>query len=185
MGEACSIPPKRTVILGVGNLLLSDEGVGVRALEKLERAYTFPDGVDLVDGGTCGMELLELLTDLDLLIMLDVVRAGKPPGSLIVLRGNEVPARLRLKLSPHQVGLSDVLATLILTGVAPRESVIIGIEPESFELGMSLTPAVEATLPRMVAATLDELANAGIQVTPCLSKSVSDYYRALEPAVLP
>ncbi len=158
--------PQRVVILGVGNLLLSDEGLGVRALESIDRHYTFPDGVELVDGGTCGMELLEPLTNVDLLIMLDVIRAGRPPGSLIILRGDEIPARLRHKLSPHQVGLSDVLATLILTGEAPREIIVIGIEPESLELGMALTSKVAARLPELITATLTELEQSGIRATP-------------------
>ena len=158
--------PRRIVILGVGNLLLADEGVGVRALELLARDYVFSPEVELVDGGTCGMELLEPLTGADVLIMLDVIRAGKAPGTFIALRGDAVPARLRHKLSPHQVGMSDVLATLILTGEAPRETVIFGVEPESLELSLSLTPRVAACLPALIAATLAELEHYGVQSSP-------------------
>ncbi len=154
--------PQHTVLLGVGNLLLSDEGLGVRALELLERSYEFPPGVELIDGGTCGMELLEPLTGVDLLIMLDVIHAGRAPGDLVILRGDEVPARLRHKLSPHQVGLSDVLATLVLTDEAPQQVIVIGIEPESLALGMALSPRVAARLPELVSVTLLELEQAGI-----------------------
>lgn len=166
MSSAHSNPPRNTVLLGVGNLLLSDEGLGVRALEALECSYEFPSGVELIDGGTCGMELLEPLTGVDLLIMLDVIRAGRAPGDLVILRGDEVPARLRHKLSPHQVGLSDVLATLTLTGDAPRQVIVIGIEPESLALGMTLSPKVAERLPKMVAVTLLELERAGIHTRP-------------------
>lgn len=158
--------PRRVVILGVGNLLLSDEGLGVQALATLERDYDFPPEVERVDGGTCGMELLEPLTGVDVLIMLDVIRAGKAPGTFIALRGDAVPARLRHKLSPHQVGLSDVLATLQLMDEAPREIVIFGIEPESLDLSLSLTPTVAASLPGLIAATVAELARYGITVRP-------------------
>lgn len=158
--------PRRIVILGVGNLLLSDEGLGVHALAALERDYDFPPEVELVDGGTCGMELLEPLTGVDLLILLDVIRANRAPGELIALRGDAVPTRLRQKLSPHQVGLADVLATLQLLDDTPREVVALGIEPASLALGIQLTPTVTASLPALLGATLAELARAGLHATP-------------------
>ncbi|MDR2838016.1 MAG: HyaD/HybD family hydrogenase maturation endopeptidase [Azonexus sp.] len=151
----------KNVVLGVGNILLSDEGVGVRVVEALASDH-WPDNVELIDGGTCGMELLEQLEDLDLLIIVDCVRGGRPPGTPVVLRGAAVPVFFRTKLSPHQVSLSDVLATLELTGKAPRHTVIIGIEPASLALGMELTPTVAARLPELLALTRGELATHGL-----------------------
>ena len=102
----------RIVVLGVGNILLSDEGVGVRTVQKLEEDYLIPDGVEVIDGGTTGMEMLDDLGHADHLIIVDAMRSGKPPATITRLAGAEVPVFFRTKLSPHQVGLSDVLATL-------------------------------------------------------------------------
>lgn len=135
----------RTVLLGVGNILLSDEGVGVRLMERLQAAG-LPPWVRPIDGGTCAMEMLEDLENLDLLVIADCVRSGRPPGSVVVLAGAAVPAFFRTRLSPHQVGLSDVLATLQLTGRAPAQVVVVGVEPASMALGLELTPTVAAAL---------------------------------------
>lgn len=154
----------RLVVLGVGNLLLSDEGLGVRAIEALNRDYDLPAGVELIDGGTSAMELLDDLANCDLLIIADCVRSGKPPGTLLRLKDAEIPALFRTKLSPHQVGLPEVLATLTITGEAPAHTVLFGVEPHSLATGMGLTPVVAAALPRLVAAIAAEIGNAGLAV---------------------
>jgi hydrogenase maturation protease len=149
------------VILGIGNIILSDEGVGVRAVEDLERRYCLPEGVAAIDGGTSAMELLDDLSDLDLLVVLDTIVAGKPPGTVIRLAGDEVPVFFRRKLSPHQISLADVLASLELIGHLPREVVVIGVQPESLELGLDLTPVVAARVVQVAALAADELAARG------------------------
>lgn len=156
----------RVVVLGIGNLLLSDEGAGVRALERLRAAYDLPDGVSLIDGGTSAMELLDDLEGVDLLIVLDAVRAGLAPGSLIRLSGNDVPVFFRTKLSPHQIGLADVLATLDLLGAPPRETVVLGVEPLCLETGLGLSAPVAARLPEMAGKVADELAAHGAGPRP-------------------
>jgi len=152
----------KNAVLGIGNILLSDEGVGVRVIEALAGDGDWPAAVELIDGGTCGMELLDQLEDLDLLVVVDCVRGARPAGTPVVLRGDAVPVFFRTKLSPHQVGLSDVLASLELTGKAPHETVIIGIEPESLSLGMELTPTIAARLPELIALTRAELERRGL-----------------------
>ncbi|HEX6735878.1 MAG TPA: hydrogenase maturation protease, partial [Azonexus sp.] len=102
----------KNVVLGIGNILLSDEGVGVRVVEALAAAGDWPETVELIDGGTCGMEMLDQLEELDLLVVVDCVRGGRPAGTPVVLRGAAVPKFFRTKLSPHQIGLADVLASL-------------------------------------------------------------------------
>ncbi|HEX8979729.1 MAG TPA: HyaD/HybD family hydrogenase maturation endopeptidase [Parasulfuritortus sp.] len=156
----------RIVILGVGNILLSDEGIGVRAVEELGRRYRLPPEVVLLDGGTSGMELLDDLANCDLLVMADCVRAGNPPGTLLRLKDEEIPALFRTKLSPHQVGLPDVLATLLITHEAPAHTVLFGVEPESLATGMDLTPPVAAMLAPLVDAIAREIESAGLAVTP-------------------
>lgn len=142
---------RRVVLLGVGNILLSDEGVGVRIVEAFAAQHMLPDWVQVLDGGTCAMEMLEELENLDLLVIADCVRVGAQPGELVMLDGDRVPAFFRTRLSPHQVGLSDVLATLQLTGRAPRKLVVLGVQPVSMALGMSLTEPVEARVPEALA----------------------------------
>ena len=156
----------RIVILGVGNILLSDEGIGVRAVEELGRRYRLPSEVVLLDGGTSGMELLDDLANCDLLVMADCVRAGNPPGTLLRLKDEEIPALFRTKLSPHQVGLPDVLATLLITHEAPAHTVLFGVEPESLATGMDLTPPVAAMLTPLVDAIAREIESAGLAVMP-------------------
>lgn len=156
----------RIVVLGVGNILLTDEGIGVRAIEELGQRYSLPPEVELIDGGTSAMELLDDLANCDLLIIADCVRAGKAPGALLRLKDEEIPALFRTKLSPHQVGLPDVLATLVITHEAPEHTILFGVEPESLATCMALTPVVEATLPHLVEAIAQEIIAAGVPIAP-------------------
>jgi hydrogenase maturation protease len=151
----------RAIVLGIGNVLLGDEAVGVRVVEALA-AYSLPPEVELVDGGTCGMELLDQLADADLLVVVDALLAGKSPGYLVRLAGNEVPVFFRSKLSPHQVGLPDVLASLEFAGVPPKEVVIIGVQPLNFDLSLEMTPVIAARVPDLVARVIAELATHGL-----------------------
>jgi len=155
-------PPRRVVILGIGNTILSDEGVGVHAAAALARDHVLPEGVQVIDGGTAGMELLEPLAGADLLVVLDAVKARRAPGSLVCLTGAEVPVFFRSKLSPHQVSICDVLASLEFAGHAPRDLVLVGIEPQSLELGLELSPGVAARVPDMVAMARQQLSLRGI-----------------------
>lgn len=160
----------RTVILGIGNTILSDEGVGVRAAEALQACHALPEGVEVIDGGTAGMELLGPLTGVDLLVILDAVKAGRPPGTVVKLAGKQVPVFFRSKLSPHQISICDVLASLEFSGDPPGDMVLIGVEPESLELGLDLTPTVAARVPEVVALAVAELAARGIvlgEAAPC------------------
>lgn len=154
----------KTVVLGIGNTLLSDEGVGVHVIEALEKAFLLPPDVEVIDGGTCAMEMLEQLENLDLLVVVDCVRSGSPPATHVVIKGDAVPVFFKTKLSPHQIGLSDVLASLEFTGKAPKATVIVGIEPASMALGMEPTPAVAARIPELVDLTVAELREHGLVV---------------------
>ncbi|MBU1237840.1 MAG: HyaD/HybD family hydrogenase maturation endopeptidase [Gammaproteobacteria bacterium] len=160
----------RVVILGIGNTILSDEGVGVHAAEALRAAYDLPDGVEVIDGGTAGMELLEPLSNLDLLVVLDAVKRGQPAGSIVRLTGPEVPVFFRSKLSPHQISICDVLASLEFIGDKPKDMVLIGVEPESLELGLEMTPTVAARIPELVELAVAALAARGVhlrETAPC------------------
>ncbi len=156
----------RAVVLGVGNLILADEGVGVRVAESFERAYLPPAGVTVIDAGTASMEMLEDLSHLDFLLVVDAIAAGKAPGELVRLAGDEVPVFFRRNLSPHGIGLSDVLASLEFLGAEPKETVIIGVQPLSMELSTELTPTVAARVPELVAQVIAELSQRGLAPQP-------------------
>lgn len=155
-----------TVVLGVGNTILADEGVGVRVVEALERDYRLPEGVVAIDGGTSSMEMLEDLSHLDFLLVIDAINDGKPPGTLIRLAGDDVPVFFRRNLSPHGIGLSDVLASLEFLGALPKETVIIGVQPLSMELSTELTPPIMARVPELVRQAVTELAQRGLAPQP-------------------
>jgi hydrogenase maturation protease len=150
------------LILGVGNILLTDESVGVKVIEDLQRRYVIPPEVEIVDGGTAGMELLEIMANRDLVIITDAVRTGHAPGTRVRLAGEQVPAFFRTRISPHQLGISDVIATLMVMNELPKEIVILGVVPESLETGLELTPTVAEALPRMVQDVVEELQGHGI-----------------------
>ncbi|MBL8415303.1 MAG: HyaD/HybD family hydrogenase maturation endopeptidase [Propionivibrio sp.] len=151
----------RAVVLGIGNTILTDEAAGVRVVEALEKAYKVPANVLLIDGGTSGMEMIEDLSSLDFLIVVDVVKTGAAPGNVVRIAGEDIPVFFRNKLSPHQIGLSDVLASLELLDTMPREIIVLGVEPISLELGMEMTATVAARIPQLVAMAAGELAQRG------------------------
>jgi hydrogenase maturation protease len=153
--------PKKALVLGIGNVLMGDEGFGVHAVETLLQRNDLPKEVEVLDGGTTGMELLPALEGLDQLIVIDAVRFGQSPGSLICVEGDQVPAIFKTKLSPHHVGLSDILAALAFKGSAPSSVVLVGIEPATFSCGMELSIEVKSRLDDAVRLVLLELAQKG------------------------
>jgi hydrogenase maturation protease len=161
----------RIVVLGVGNTLLSDEGIGVRVIEKLQLDYLLPPEAVVIDGGTTGMEMLEDLSNADHIIIIDAVRGGRAPASIIRLADEQVPVFFKTKLSPHQIGLSDVLATLAFIGEQPGGVTVIGVEPVSLETGMALSPQVEARLPELMDLVVTELRELGVAVKNNMRKA--------------
>lgn len=146
------------VVLGVGNLIMRDEGAGVRCVEWLEASGRLPPGVVTIDGGTSTHELLGELESLELLVIVDAVVAPGPPATVVRLEGDHIPAAFSNKLSPHQHGLNDLLANLRLLDRAPRRLVLFGITPARIELGLELSPEVAAVVPEVGARVLAELA---------------------------
>ena len=147
----------RSVVLGVGNVILADEGAGVRCVERLDATGAVPAGVTAIDGGTSTHELLGELEDLDLLVIVDAVASGGEPGSLVRLEGDQIPSAFSSQLSPHQHGINDLLATLRLVGRAPGRVVLWGVTPARIELGLELSPAVAAALPALCDRVVAEL----------------------------
>lgn len=156
----------KAVVLGVGNTILADEGVGVRVVEALAHDYQMPPGVAVIDAGTSSMEMLDDLSHLDFLIVVDAIAAGNAPGEPIRLAGDEVPVFFRRNLSPHGIGLPDVFAALEFLGAAPRETVILGVQPASVGLATELSPAIAAQVPALVAQVVAELSARGYAPQP-------------------
>ena len=163
----------RIVVLGLGNILLRDEGVGVRVVEVLAARYVLPAVVEVVDGGTTGMELLDTLAGCDHLLVCDAVQTGAPPGSVVKLADAEVPALFQSRFSPHQLGLAEVLATLILMEEAPTTITLVGVVPVDLELGIELSPEVAAVVERAVACLVDTLHRLGFPLTPLRAAPVA------------
>lgn len=156
---------ERTVVVGLGNPLMGDDGIGLAALERL-RHYAFLPMVELVDGGTWGMNLLPIVEDAHRLLLLDAINVNAQPGALVVLERDQLPRYLSTKISPHQVDLSDVLALAELRGHLTPYTVAIGLQPERIEMVAGLTAGVERQLDRMVAAALSRLAEWGHRPVP-------------------
>lgn len=158
--------PKKFLLLGVGNILYTDEGVGVRAVERLLETYDFPDNVTLMDGGNLGMRLMEPLMASDYCIVLDAVLGGDAPGTIYRLTGEDLRKSLAFKDSMHQSDLVDTLIYCELIGKRP-ETVVIGMEPFDYQtLGIELSTTVAERLPAMLDIALKELRDAGGSATP-------------------
>lgn len=156
----------RVLILGIGNLLWADEGFGVRCVEAMATRYALPEGVTLLDGGTQGLYLLPFLEEADALIVFDAIDYGLPPGTMKIVRDDEVPAFMGAKkMSLHQTGFQDVIATATLMGYRPAKMVLIGCQPVELEdFGGGLRPAVAARIPEALEIARATLAEWGIAV---------------------
>ncbi len=153
----------KTLILGVGNILLSDDGVGVHVVRRLEEEMAFPPEVEVLDGGTKGMDLLHYLEGVSRLLIIDAVETGEPPGTLVRLTGEQVPAYLSIKMSPHEIGLPDMLFAAQLREIYPDEVVILGVQPATTEVGLDLSEPVAAQVDELVKRVLEELERWGIE----------------------
>jgi hydrogenase maturation protease len=142
---------KKTLILGVGNYILSDDGLSVHVLERLQADHSIPEDIQMIDGGTCGLDLLQYLEGVSNLIIIDAIKTRNgTPGSIIRLDGDQIPAYLSLKISPHDIGLPDLLATAKLRDLYPERIVVFGIQPASLELGVELSLEVAAKVEDLI-----------------------------------
>lgn len=153
--------PDRALVLGLGNPIMGDDGAGVAALEMLRARWELPEAVELVDGGTWGMNLLPLIEAHDHVILFDAIECRARPGALIRLTGAALPRWFEHKLSPHQIDLREVLALAELRGRLPGDLVAIGVQPERIEMETTLTAPVTAALGKMVGLAVDKLRRLG------------------------
>lgn len=158
--------PQRIVVLGVGNVLLTDEGVGVRVLRELVARYEFPVNVKLVDGGVLGLSLTGTFMDADHVIVIDAVRGGLEPGTVYRFPWQAKPEHVQYKDSLHQIDLMETMALLPLVG-DPPQVVVLGVEYEDIDnWGLCLTPKVEQAVLPLVDLVLKELGALGAPARP-------------------
>ncbi len=146
-----------TAVIGLGNILLRDEGVGVHVVNAVKKRYTCSPEVEFIDGGTLGLDLLPLIQGRKKVLLLDAINLGREPGSIGILNGDEIPSTISAKLSVHHIGLSDVLYAAKLLGNLPPSMRLIGIQPESIEVGLELTDRIRNKMEEMVSLTVNTL----------------------------
>ena len=148
--------PATCVVLGLGNTLHSDDGIGPKAIERLRSDRRLPKDVALIEGGTLGLELLTYIWDCSYLLVLDAVDVGQPPGTLVRMSSRELQT-LPGKASAHQLGVADLLVALRVLANQTPEVVLLGVQPASTEWGTELSPAVAAVLPALADAAVAEV----------------------------
>ncbi len=159
--DPLSVPERgnvRVVVIGLGNPLMGDDGLGLAVLDELCSGYALPDDVEIVDGGTWGMNLLPVIESAQELILIDAIDVGQAPGTMVRLERDHLPRCLATKISPHQVDLRDVLGLAELRGTLPSNTVALGLQPESIEFGNSLSDTVRCQVGALADAVVEELA---------------------------
>lgn len=166
-------------IVGLGNVLMGDDGLGPHVLRALDAAYTFDAGVALLDLGTPGLDLIPHLMDAETAIVVDTVKSVGTPGELRLYRRDQILQRnLAPRVTPHAPGLQETLLTLDLLGRGPREVLLVGVVPGPVDLGLGLSPPVAAAVPAALSAVLDELARLGHSASPRASAVEPDAWWA-------
>ncbi|MEJ2033923.1 MAG: HyaD/HybD family hydrogenase maturation endopeptidase [Deltaproteobacteria bacterium] len=154
------------LILGIGNILLSDEGAGIRVVEGFQGRYLLPPEVEAVDGGTLGLALLPYLKGRSHVLLIDAVKGGKAPGTISRMELTDPPAFLSTRISPHQIGLSEILTVATLTDGLPPIMILFGIEPSRLEVGLEMSPEVAANIDPLIERVAHELAGMKISLRP-------------------
>ena len=151
-----ALPPPKVLILGVGNILLRDDGFGVHLIQSLEET-AFPPNVQILEAGTVSHQLIPAFRSIDYLIVIDVVEAGDVPGSIFRFSPEDMNFHSEQKLSLHQISLTDVLDMAALTGAKPK-TVIIAVQPKDVsEWGLELSDEVRMAMPKVKELVFDEL----------------------------
>lgn len=145
------------LVLGIGNILLRDEGVGVRVIEQMQNMH-LPDDVDLIDGGTAGADLLDVLAERKKVIVIDAIQADCEPGTVLRFTADDLTQPDRAGMSLHDFGLGEALKMTKQLGCAPEDVVIFGIKPKDISCGLELSEKISESIPRVVELVLEETA---------------------------
>lgn len=150
---------KRKVVLGIGNILNRDEGLGVHALKKMDPQVESQSGFEFLDGGVLGLNLLMIIEECSHLLILDAVNAGKRPGTLIELEKEQIPLYAGVNLSQHQTTFQEVLGLAKMRGKLPENLHLIGIQPLDISIGLGMSPDIEQAIPAMLTRAASVLEN--------------------------
>jgi hydrogenase maturation protease len=153
-------------VIGLGNTLMQDDGVGVRTIEAIKARCSFEPEIDLLDGGTAGLDLLPVIEHYEKVLFVDAVDAGEPPGAIVIIEGDAIPSFLSKQGSVHHVGLSDLLFAARMAGYLPAEVCLIGIQPECVDIGLEMTEALKKRLDLLVATVMERLQKWGAKPFP-------------------
>jgi hydrogenase maturation protease len=153
---------QKITLIGVGNILMRDEGLGVHAVKAVQARCRAPENLEVVDGGTSGLDLLPYIEGRDRVLFVDAVNFGREPGFIGVLENQEVPALFGAKASLHHLGLMDVLAAARLLDASPQEICLIGMQPQTMELGLDLSETVQGNMEALVARIIAKLQDWGV-----------------------
>lgn len=162
-------------IFGIGNLLLSDDGVGIHIINRLKEDYEFPDHVEIIDGGTKGLDLLPLLENRDKVLFIDAANFKKEPGTIGTIEGDKIPAFLGQKLSVHHIGIPDMLFAAKLMEITPPEMCLIGIQPQSMETSTELTKVIQDKMDALMETVLSKLREWDIETVPKQAHVLPDH----------
>ena len=154
------------VVLGVGNILLTDEGLGVHVVKELKENYNFTPEISLIDGGTMGMELLTYMRGMKQILLIDAINGGEAPGTVYEFPHRELEQYFTEHISVHEVGMQDILRIRAIQENPLEDAIVIGVEPESLEIGFEPSAPVQAVLPEVKERVLRVLRNWGVQVEP-------------------
>lgn len=154
---ATAIRPRPFLVLGLGNILLRDEGVGVRIVQALEK-LGLPPWVELFDGATAGLDLLDAIANREKLVVIDALAGRSAPGTVLRLGIEDLVPAPAQPLSLHNVGFLETIAIARHMGLAPREIVIFGVQPADVRAGLGLSPELAEVVPDLIAAVLAEVA---------------------------
>ena len=155
----------RISVLGIGNILLSDEGVGVHAVNAIKKRYAFTPEIEILDGGTMGLDLLPVFQTQDKIIIIDAVDFKKEPGHVGAIEGNKIPTVLNTKLSVHHIGFSDLLYAAKLTRDIPPEVYLVGIQPKSLDVSLEMTDEIRTRLDDVIDLALQKLREWDVKVS--------------------
>ena len=147
--------PPRTVVIGVGNLLMKDEGIGIHIIRALQ-GIDLPLDVELVDGGT-SPDLIAYTGDGDKIIIIDAAKAGDEPGSIYLFKPEDLATERVILASAHELGVAENLKLAELAGNEPRETIIIGIEPKEIDWGTELSPELKKRIPEIIKVVRREI----------------------------
>lgn len=154
------------VVLGVGNILLTDEGLGVHVVEDLKTNYTFTPQISLIDGGTMGMELLTYMRGMKKILLIDAVNGGEAPGTIYEFPHRELEQYFTDHISVHEVGMQDILRIRAIQENPLEDAIVIGVEPESLDVGFEPSAPVQMALPEVKERVLRVLREWGVQIEP-------------------